>query len=256
MNPVFGKDYSSSYDLLYEEKDYDGECNLIEKIMKKYSKIPVHSILDLGCGTGNHSLRLAERGYQVTGVDRSKEMLDIAKEKAGKKNVTFSLYQSDIREFNQPEKYDAIIMMFAVLGYQQENDDVLAALKTVSKHLKVGGVFICDLWYGPAVLNQKPGERVRVIERGDTKIIRVSSGLLDSYRHLVNVNFHLWTIERDRILAETQEDHTMRFFFPQELSLLFNVSGLKIQRIGAFPDIETDPGEETWNICTVSIPQV
>ncbi|HNX18459.1 MAG TPA: class I SAM-dependent methyltransferase [Methanoregula sp.] len=256
MNPVFGKDYSTSYDLLYEEKDYDGECDLIEKIIKKYSKIPVHSILDLGCGTGNHSLRLAKRGYLVTGVDRSKEMLDIAKAKADQKNVKCSLYQSDIRIFNRPEKYDAIIMMFAVLGYQQENDDVLAVLKTVSKHLNKGGVFICDLWYGPAVLNQKPGERVRVIEKGDTKIIRVSSGLLDIFRHLVTVHFHLWTIKGERIIAETQEDHTMRFFFPQELSLLFAASGLKIQRIGVFPDIETDPGEKTWNICTVSIPQV
>jgi len=253
MNPVFGKDYSSSYDILYEEKDYDGECDLIEKIIKKYSKIPVHSILDLGCGTGNHSIRLAKRGYQVTGVDRSREMLGIAKAKADQNKVTCTLLQSDIREFNRPEKYDAIIMMFAVLGYQQENDDVLAALETVSKHLKKGGVFVCDLWYGPAVLAQKPGERVRVIENRDTKIIRVSSGLLDSFRHLVTVHFHLWTIKEERMVAETQEDHTMRFFFPQELSLFFKCSGLTIQRMGAFPDIGTDPGEETWNICTISL---
>lgn len=252
MSPVFGKDYSSSYDLLYEEKDYDGECDLIEKIIKKYGKIPVHSILDLGCGTGNHSVRLAKRGYQVTGVDRSKEMLDIAKAKADQHKVTCTLLASDIREFDRPEKYDAIIMMFAVLGYQQENDDVLAVLNTVSKHLKKGGVFICDLWYGPAVLAQKPGERVRVIEKGDTKIIRVSAGVLDSFRHLVTVHFHLWTIKGERMVAETREDHTMRFFFSQELSLLFSCSGLAIQRMGEFPGIETDPGEETWNICTVS----
>lgn len=256
MSPVFGREYSSTYDLLYEEKDYDGECSLIETIIRDHSKIPVHSILDLGCGTGNHALRLAERGYQVTGVDRSKEMLGIATEKAQKKGLNCDFQQSDLREFCNHKKYDAVIMMFAVLGYQQENEDVLAALKTVSKHLKKGGVFICDVWYGPAVLNQKPGERVRVLETADTKIIRVSSGKLDIFRHQVNVHFHLWNINGDRVVAETQEDHTMRFFFPQELSLLFNTCGLIIQRIGAFPDIETDPGEETWNICMVSIPRV
>ena len=255
MSQVFGEDYSNSYDLLYAEKDYENECNLIEKIIKDYSKISVHSILDLGCGTGNHSLRFAERGYDVTGIDRSNEMLNIAREKAEQKKISCDFFQSDIREFEVNKKFDAVIMMFAVLGYQQENEDIIAALKTVSKHLKTGGVFICDIWYGPAVLNQKPGERVQIITKGNTKIIRVSSGVLDIFRHLVKVYFHLWTIKGDRVIAETQEDHTMRFFFPQELSFLFKSSKLLIQKIGVFPDIEKVPSQETWNICAISIRQ-
>jgi SAM-dependent methyltransferase len=143
-------------------------------------------------------------------------------------------------------------MMFAVLGYQQENTDVLAALRTVSRHLKKGGTFICDLWYGPAVLNQKPVERVRITQKGNNKILRVSSGDLDIFRQLVNVHFHLWNFEGDHVLSETSEDHTMRFFFPQELFLLFSDAGLKIEKMGSFPDIETVPNDNTWNICTVS----
>lgn len=252
MSHVFGKEYSDTYDLLYEEKDYDGECTLIETIIRDYSKIPVHSILDLGCGTGNHSIRLAERGYEVTGVDRSDEMLDIAKVKADQKKIHCNFFQSDLREFDNHKKYDAIIMMFAVLGYQQGNKDVLAALKTVSKHLKKGGVFICDVWYGPAVLNQKPGERVRVMETGDTKIIRISSGILDIFRHLVKVHYHLWTLKGDRVLAETQEDHTMRFFFPQELVLLLESTGLGMVHMGPFPEYLGELDETTWNMAVVS----
>jgi hypothetical protein len=60
-------------------------------------------------------------------------------------------------------------MMFAVLGYPQKNDNVLAALKSVSTYLKKGGVFICDRWYGLSVLNQKPRERVNVLENRDRK---------------------------------------------------------------------------------------
>jgi SAM-dependent methyltransferase len=251
MSSVFGKMYSDSYDLLYEEKDYNGECIQIEQIIRDYSKIPVHSILDLGCGTGNHSLRFAERGYEVTGVDRSNEMLDIARTKANQKKIHCDFYQSDIREFDNHKKYDAVIMMFAVLGYQQENADVLAALKTVSKHLKKGGVFICDVWYGPAVLNQKPGERVRVIETGDTKIIRISSGVLDTFRHLVKVHFHLWTIKGDRVLAETQEDHEMRFFFPQELAFFFEIAGFQIIHMGSFPEYADELNEMTWNTLVI-----
>lgn len=253
MSQIFGKEYSTTYDLLYDDKNYDSECDLIETIIREHGKIPVHSILDLGCGTGNHLLRLAERGYEVTGVDQSKEMLDIAAEKTQKIGLNCEFHQSDLREFCNHKKYDAVIMMFAVLGYQQENNDVLAALKTVSKHLKKGGIFICDVWYGPAVLNQKPGERVRVIEAGDTKTIRVSSGKLDIFRHQVNVHFHLWNIKGDRVVAETQEDHTMRFFFPQELFLLFKIAGLEVKRIGVFPEWNLKPTEDTWNISVIGL---
>jgi hypothetical protein len=143
--------------------------------------------------------------------------------------------------------------MFAVLGYQLENEDVLAALKTVSKHLKKGGVFICDVWYGPAVLNQKPGERVRVIEKGDTKIIRVSSGTLDSFRNIVEVHYHLWEINKMKVIEETQEKHSMRFFFPQELQLLFKLASIELLTIYAFPISNGKVDERTWNIGVVGL---
>ena len=64
-------------------------------------------------------------------------------------------------------KFDAALMMFAVLGYQVENDDVLAALRTARRHLEPGGLFIFDVWYGPAVLHQRPSERVKIIPGRD-----------------------------------------------------------------------------------------
>lgn len=52
MTTVFGKEYAGNYDLFYQDKDYDAECDLIERIISEYASGPVHSILDLGCGTG------------------------------------------------------------------------------------------------------------------------------------------------------------------------------------------------------------
>jgi len=68
---VFGK-YSDYYDLLYRDKDYQKRVQLFKKrSLKKYSSHKVKTILDLGCGTGNHSIILAEKGYQLTGIDFS-----------------------------------------------------------------------------------------------------------------------------------------------------------------------------------------
>ncbi len=164
MSDVFGSVYASIYDDLYNDKDYNAECNLIQRIFEQYGSNHIKTILDLGCGTGNHALPLAEQGFEVTGVDCSQEMIN----KAQSKNTPCTFYLGDIRQFNANRKSDAVLMMFAVLGYQLENADVLAALKTARCHLNPGGLLIFDVWYGPAVLAQRPTDKVKIIFKRNT----------------------------------------------------------------------------------------
>ena len=79
--PVFGPQYANQYDLLYGDKDYQAECDLLEKVFQRYAKDSIKTILDLGCGTGSHAIPLTNRGYKVVGVDRSADMLSHAREK-------------------------------------------------------------------------------------------------------------------------------------------------------------------------------
>lgn len=67
---VFKLGYADQCDLYYGDKDYKSERDLLEQAFKRYSKKPVHSILDLGCGTGNHSIRISRRG--IKGSEPSK----------------------------------------------------------------------------------------------------------------------------------------------------------------------------------------
>jgi SAM-dependent methyltransferase len=152
---VFGKEYSGVYDCLYQDKNYERECDFIESAFNKFSG-KVRSILDLGCGTGGHALVLSKRGYQVVGVDISKEMLDIARRKADKYNPFLKFIESDIRSLNIQEKFDAVISMFAVMSYQITNEDILDVCRTAENHLTSNGVFLFDCWNGSAVLTQKP----------------------------------------------------------------------------------------------------
>ncbi|NIP32054.1 MAG: methyltransferase domain-containing protein, partial [Candidatus Dadabacteria bacterium] len=178
MDEVF-REYSEFYDILYGDKNYSAECDFLEEIFLRFSKKPIKKILDIGCGTGGHALHLAQRRYDVTGIDRSEEMLKIAQEKASRENLSIKFKQADVRTFSLNDKFDAVIAMFAVMGYQKTNEDIEAAVRSVRKHLEPGNLFIFDVWFGPAVISEKPSERVKFLEQGGEKIIRIAQPQLD-----------------------------------------------------------------------------
>ena len=240
--------YAPFYDSIYKDKDYLDECIFIKKIFDDFSSSRIKSILDLGCGTGSHAKHLAERGYHLTGIDKSARMLKIAKDK-NIKNTEF--IQSDIRNFNLNKKFDAVVAMFAVMGYQTTNYEFEDTLTSVHRHLNTGGLFIFDVWFGPAVLTQKPADMVKIIEQGDKKIIRYAHPVLDIVNHTVEVNYTVLEISRNKVLMETKESHLMRFFFYQELKYFLETNGFVVLKISPFMDLEGQVNEGCWNITII-----
>jgi SAM-dependent methyltransferase len=254
VSSVFGALYAQTYDDVYRAKDYEAECDLLERIWQEMGSAPVRSVLDLGCGTGSHALPLAARGYAVVGVDRSDEMITRAREKASGEAFSgeASFQHGDIRDVRVGRAFDAVTMLFAVLGYQTTNSDVLAALRTAREHLSLGGVLVADIWYGPAVLHEGPEQRVALVEADDVRMLRVANASVDTLAQCARVHYRLWQFDGDRIVAEAEEEHEMRFFFPRELELMLEVSGMTLVRLGAFPDIDVTPDESTWNVALVA----
>jgi SAM-dependent methyltransferase len=179
-------------------------------------------------------------------------MLVAAQEKASELGLAVDLFCSDICTLDLDRSYDAALMMFAVLGYQTGNADVAAALTAARRHLEPGGLLVLDVWYGPAVLSQRPADRVKLISAPNGTILRAASGELDVRRHLCAVRYHLWHMLDDRVVAETTEEHVMRYFFPMELEYFLAQAGLALARLGAFPNIERDADETTWNVTVVA----
>jgi len=254
-NQPFGSVYAEAYDQFYQDKDYKAECAMIEEIFRCHAGGRVSTILDLGCGTGNHAIPLAHSGYQITGVDRSSEMLKHAKAKlhsqTSRSQFQPQFLKGDLRSLKLHQQFDAVLMMFSVLGYQITNKDVLAALRTVRGHLRPGGLFVCDVWYGPAVLSIRPSGRIKIFPTLDGKIIRAASATLDVYNHTAEVRYQTWSIKGQHIVGETEETHPMRFFFPQELGLFFTQAQMKLLKISNFFAHTRLPTEGTWNCLVI-----
>lgn len=245
---VFGQDYAAAYDALYQDKDYAAECDLLERLFADYAG-DARRVLDLGCGTGGHAIPLAERGYSVVGVDRSIDMLQRARER----HTTARFEHADITSFELGETFDVVLFMFAVLGYLTDTRSIQAALSAARRHVRSDGLLVGDVWYGPAVLAQRPSERVKVIDTLTSgQIIRAASGALDMRREVCTVSYRVWRIEQGRVCAEVIEHHAMRYFFEPELELLLAGAGFELLRIGGFPDIAQEPSEQTWNVAFVA----
>jgi SAM-dependent methyltransferase len=209
----------------------------------------VRRVLDLGCGTGGHALRLAERGYEVVGVDCSADMLRRARSRGGPARFL----NCNITSLNLGETFDAVLIMFAVLGYLTDNADIRAALHACRRHLVAGGLLFADMWYGPAVLAQRPSERVKVIATPTGgQVIRSASSQLDTRRDVCIVDYHLWRLEDGKLTAEVRERHPMRYFFEPELQAFVWEAGFELLRIGGFPNLDEEPSERTWNVALVA----
>lgn len=245
---------ASQYDALYEDKNYQAECDVLEDIFRRFGRGATQSILDLGCGTGGHAIPLSQRGYQVIGVDRVGSMIEIARRKADQNSSTVPprFEVGDIRDFKLGHTVDAVICMFAVLGYQTSNADLFATLCNVRRHLGPGALFVGDIWYGPAVLKQRPSDRLKQAWAGDQRIIRVSKARLDTARDLVEVTFHLWCLRADQVIQESQETHYIRYFFLPEIEFFLTQAGLELVSIFACSQPDQPPSEETWNATLVA----
>jgi SAM-dependent methyltransferase len=248
MNNVFGSAYSELYDSLYEAKDYQNENSFLLSLLPKKKSL---SILDLGCGTGGHDILLAQQGYTVTGVDLSEEMINQAIRKNCAADLSVEFLHGDMRTVRIKKKFDLVLSMFAVMSYQTTNQDFKASLETARYHLNTGGILIFDAWYGLAVLHQIPETRIKELEMGEDRVIRIAVPEMLTLANTVIVHYQILQINVDRKVEEIKEDHPMRYFFAPEIELFASETGFEVVKVCPFMDASRKPDMDDWNVTWV-----
>ncbi len=143
-------DVAEVYDSLMAVVPYRQWVSYVERLWERFEASPT-SVLDLACGTGNVTLELARRGYQVTGVDYAPAMLRQARAKAAP-GTRFLL--QDARRLELAESFDACVCLFDSLNYLLSPEELRDAFRGVAQHLNPRGLFIFDV------------NTVRALERG------------------------------------------------------------------------------------------
>lgn len=222
------QDYAYYYNTFYKDKDYKREATQIDSLLRKYGN-HINKLINYGCGTGRHDMELCELGYQCSGIDMSPTMIDIARENTYNKKMDIPFTVADIRSYEPQEQYDAVISLFHVMSYQNENKDILAAFQSARKALRQGGLFLFDVWYGNGVLSDMPSVRVKEIEDERNKLIRIARPVMHEKRNVVDVCYEVLII--DKYTSQTKminEVHNMRYFFRPELQFFLEQSGFEL----------------------------
>lgn len=247
----FQEKYANYYDLIYKNKDYPGEVEYILSLLNKYQP-NLKSILELGCGTGKHALILSEKGYQIDGVDLSDEMISIAYDQNQKlpqniaSNVQFE--QGDLRTVRMGKKYDAIVSLFHVMSYQTSNEDLSAAFATAKAHLKPGGVFLFDCWYGPGVLSDRPTTRIKRLENSKISMTRIAEPVMLPNENIVDVNYEIIIKDKKDLTSNHfHEMHRMRYLFQPEVKLLLEKHNFELLQCNEWLT-NAMPGFSSWEV--------
>ncbi len=132
------------YDHLMADAPYDSWVQYLCEEMERF-QAPGNRVLDLGCGTGALSIRLIKKGFDVTGVDMSEDMLAVAAEKAGKEGVVFPLFQQDMSKIDGLPEYDIATIFCDSLNYLSTPEEVRDTFRHVHSHLAPEGLFLFDV---------------------------------------------------------------------------------------------------------------
>jgi SAM-dependent methyltransferase len=246
---VFGN-YAQYYDLLYQDKNYAQEAEFIIQLLKTHAP-EAENLLELGSGTGRHAEYLLKAGYHVHGIERSTHMLNLCKERLTRLgsdyHTAFQVTTGDIADIALGKTFDVVLALFHVISYQVSNAALTATFSRVKQHLKPGGVFIFDTWYGPAVLQELPTPRLKRVENQDYEIIRFANPTLYPNENRVDVNYEIFAREKASQRVESfQELHAMRYLFMPELDLI--ASHFELQIVAAQEWMtHQNLSQGTWN---------
>ena len=133
----------------------EAECDFIEACLKAYgptgkrpssAKASEGKLLDIGCGSGRHAMELARRGYRLTGVDVSPEMVAFVQEEAKRVGLPVTTSVDDLRQLGLRGTFDAAFCFMDTFRFLLTNEEIATHLRTVAGLLAPGGLYLTDFW--------------------------------------------------------------------------------------------------------------
>jgi ubiquinone/menaquinone biosynthesis C-methylase UbiE len=215
-------DYAKVYHEMYQSIfDYDAEFELYHKHL---SKLKCKKILEIGCGSGNLAKRFLEKNYDYTGLDVSKQMIELAKDLIPHGKFIIA----DMRNLDLDEKYEAIIVTGRTFTHMTTNHDVMFALDSIHRTLQKDGWLLFDNFDAYEIFTGFKEEMKHKSKYNNRNYVRKSKTSF-SFEHGFTWKWKAhYTIEENGKEETFEDEMLLRAFTKDELSLFLKLNGFSI----------------------------
>ena len=220
---------TSYYHILYKNRDQAEACRFIDNLCVYLEVQKQAQILDLACGKGRHSIHLAQKGFNATGVDLAEESILKAKENAIK-GVHFDVH--DMRKVYKESEFDYVFNLFTSFGYFENRNENIDVLRGVALDLKKEGVFVLDFLNAAKVIKN---------------LVAKESKTIDGIKFNLNRTYNGSTIIKDIHVTDNNKEYNFQesvsAFTLTDMEEMANKAGLKIT--ATFGDYNLNPFDNT-----------
>ncbi|MBS3816214.1 MAG: class I SAM-dependent methyltransferase [Candidatus Thermoplasmatota archaeon] len=206
-----------------------------KKQVKKYGD----PVLELGCGTGRITIPIAREGFDITGLDLSRELLRRAKEKAEKEELDIRWIEGDMRKFSLDQDFNLIFVPFNTIQHILSLEELERVFEDVKQHMKTDGRFIVE-FFNPDldILNRDPQEEHEVMEyedpNGEGKVKITEKTSYEKAKQMLHLNW-FYNFEDRRVTKEW----TSRIWFPKEVDEVFKYNDFETEH--KYGDFDESP---------------
>jgi len=232
------------YDSRIKSKNLYEAIPFYIKQAKKYGG----PILELACGTGRITIPIAKKGMSIVGLNFSVKMLEQAKRSSKENNVEIEWIKADMTNFSLSRKFSEIIMPGAAMNWVLENKGIENCLTCIKDHLTQDGRFIFNV-FNPnlEILKRDPSKKYDIVEYPDPDgkgtVVVTESNYYDKATQINHLTYY-YSIKSKEIVKKLK----LRIFFPQELDMLLNYNGFKIDYKYGTYDEEPFDSDSNWQI--------
>lgn len=219
---------------LCESEDSIGdECDALEKIFNGYSSRKVKSVLDVGCGTGIHSIELARRGYSAVGFDYAPKMVDVAKRRVAEKKSRAEFFVGDMRDFSLGTKFDAVICMTNAFLCNSTDEEAEKALGCMAGALKSGGTLVLEVsnYLGQAAQGDFQPVTIDRTEKDGFEVVEISENEFDLPSGVLREKNTYFVSRGGKLFKKLQTDGALGLFTIKRAQPLLDKAGFRLVEV-------------------------
>jgi len=220
-------DYSFLYDFIFQDRNTEGEVSYLINMYEELIERSSPTIIDIGCGTGEHIELLTDRGYNCVGVDVSFEMIKLSLMRIFENNSAKVLHADD-RDFSLDEHSEGCFSVFSTFNHKLEEKTALEALNNYAYNLCKEGIFILDV-VSPKKYGENMKRRNEEIITGESCEVDISASLSRSNIADVREKYRVRVNKHQEI--EFTNEYKFRLYEESELIDLLQKSGFEVINI-------------------------